>query len=135
MKPRLSMAAAATGVLLLASATGAFQDIRKGTANGVEYMTGGIGQEERQAMEELATGYTLKLVFALTSGNYLSGVRVTILKSTGEHALEAVTNGPWLYAKLPEGQYTLKAAHQGQEQTRSLEVGKGLRVATIHWAP
>jgi hypothetical protein len=122
-------------LFLLASASSAFVDIQKGKTNDVEYMTGGVGIGERQAMEEMAKGYNLKMVFAKVEGNYLADIPVAIMKPTGEKVLETVTNGPWLFAKLPPGQYTVKATYKGQERTRTMELGRAMKVAMFHWLP
>jgi hypothetical protein len=113
----------------------AFVDIQKGQTDDVEYMTGGVGIGERQAMEEMAKGYNLKVVFAKVQGNDLADIPVTIMKPTGEKVLETVANGPWLFAKLPPGQYTVKAIYNGQVRTRTLELGRAMRVAMFHWLP
>lgn len=122
-------------LFLMVGAAAAFVDITRGSTNDVEYMTGGIGMDERQAMEEMAKGYNLKVVFAMTAGNYLSNIPVTILKPTGEKALETISTGPWLFAKLPYGQYTVKAGHAGKERMRTLEIGREMQVAMFHWSP
>jgi hypothetical protein len=113
----------------------AFVDIQKGKTNDVEYMAGGVGIGERQAMEEMAKDYNLKVVFAKVQGNYLADIPVAIMKPTGEKVLETLANGPWLFAKLPYGEYTVKAKYNGVERTRTLMVGRELRVAMFHWLP
>lgn len=122
-------------LFLTASLSSAFVDIQKGQTDDVEYMTGGVGIGERQAMEEMAKGYNLKVVFAKVQGNYLADIPVTIMKPTGEKVLETVANGPWLFAKLPPGQYTVKAIYNGQVKTRTMELGRAMRVAMFHWLP
>jgi hypothetical protein len=126
---------AAFSLFLLESASSAFVDVHKGKANDVEYMTGGVGIDERQAMEEMAKGYNLKVVLAMIKGHYLADVPVTIMKPTGEKVLETVAAGPWLYAKLPHGQYTVKVSFDGKERTRTVDVGGDMKVAMFHWMP
>lgn len=121
--------------LFLESASGAFVEVHKGKANGVEYMTGGVGVGERQAMEEMAKGFNLKAVFAVVAGNYLADVSLRIMKPTGEMVLETVSTGPYFYARLPEGRYRFVAVHKGIERAHSLEIGRDLKTVMFHWAP
>ena len=132
---KLSMAVIAVFFLFsAASGPAAFVDIQKGKTDDVEFMTGGVGLGERQAMEEKARDYNLKLVFAIIQGNYLADIPVTIAKrGTGEKVLETVTNGPWLFAKLPHGWYVVKATHAGQEKSRTLHVGRDMSITMFHW--
>jgi len=44
------------------------------TSQGFPYAFGGVSSNEREAMEERAKDYNLKLVFAEKNGPYLSGV-------------------------------------------------------------
>ena len=118
-----------------ASGSAAFMDIQKGKTNDVEYMAGGVGIGERQAMEEMAKDYNLKVVFAKVQGNYLADIPVAIMKPTGEKVLETVASGPWLFAKLPHGEYTVKAKYNGVERSRTMMVGRELSVAMFHWLP
>lgn len=74
------------------------------------YMTGGVGEEEREAMEAIARreGFNLKLVLATREGTYLAGVPLRISSPDGTLRLEATAEGPWLYARLPAGEYRVE---------------------------
>lgn len=92
---------------------------------GIPYASGGVGEDERNALAAATAGYSLKLVFAEKgSGHYLSDVRVAIKGSKGKDILEAVSDGPWFLAKLPPGSYQVTAAFGEQRQTRSVIIGK-----------
>ncbi len=99
-----------------------------GKTDGVEYMTGGVGIDERQQMEETAKGYNVKAIFATTSGSYLSNITITITKTSGEKVLEAKSNGPWFFAKLPQGTYSIKALYNGTEKTANRGCGTGVEI-------
>ncbi len=101
--------------------------IREGTSHGVKYMTGGVGINERSAMDRMAKGYDLKLVFAEPSRPYLASVKVEIQDNRGEKLIETNSGGPWFFAKLPDGQYTVTATHAGKKEVRRLEVGQNLQ--------
>lgn len=113
--------------------TQAFADIQKMKSYGNEYITGGVGFDEREAMEAMAEEYNMKAVFALASGNFIADIAVTITKPTGEKVLETVSTGPWLYVKLPPGAYSVKALYKGTEKIRTINVGQTLKVFLFHW--
>lgn len=50
------------------------------TPQGFPYVFGGVSSNEREAMEERAKDYNLKLVFAEKNGPYLSGVTLSLSK-------------------------------------------------------
>jgi hypothetical protein len=102
---------------------------------GVRYLVGGIGSDERETIENLGMGYNVKFVFAETSGDYISDVRVVIEDVHGKRLAHVVTNGPWLYIKLPPGSYRVNATYAATPiEIQGLEVFEGKRlVRTLHW--
>jgi hypothetical protein len=99
-----------------------------------KYMSGGVGLEERNAMEaQAAKGYDLKLVFAITPGNYLSFVDVKINDQSGKPVISAQSNGPWFYADLPKGSYTVVADYEGNQKSQKVTVNGGLKQVVFHW--
>ena len=61
------------------------------------------------------------------SGEYLSAVRVNILDARRETVLTAESKGPWFFAQLAPGDYTVEASvpneaqRQPQRQTVHIE--------------
>ncbi len=102
---------------------------------GIRYLMGGIGSDERETIENLGTDYNVKFVFAEASGDYISDVRVVIDDLHGKRLAHVVTNGPWLYVKLPPGSYRVKATYAATPiEIQGLEVSEGKRlVRTLHW--
>jgi len=99
-----------------------------------KYMSGGVGVEERNAMEtQAAKGYDLKLVFAITPGNYLSFVDVKINDQSGKPVVNAQSNGPWFYADLPKGSYTVVADYDGQQKSQKVTVDGSMKQVVFHW--
>jgi hypothetical protein len=82
--------------------------------NGVPYVSGGFGVEERDQLGAIRNGYNLQLSFALQSGNYLGGANVEIRDSRGKTVFEGVSDGPLFFAKLPPGKYTIDATAVGK---------------------
>lgn len=98
-------------------------------------MTGGIGSSEREVMENWGANYDLKLIFAESSGHFLSDVKVVIQDRTRREMLSVLTNGPWLYVELSPGIYRVRATFEGvtQEITELRIAEQGRVVRFIHW--
>lgn len=78
------------------------------TANRVSYITGGIGDEELAEINAQESNFNARIVMIATNGEYMSEIAVRILSKDGELVrLEDV--GPYLYANLPDGSYTVEA--------------------------
>lgn len=107
--------------------------IKVGQIGPVQYVSGGVGIEEREAMKAFQKDYNLKLVFALRTGEYLSNVKVVIKDEEGRALLSADSNGPWFMARLPEGLYTLEVSFGDSKFTKQVSVGRGLRTILFHW--
>jgi hypothetical protein len=97
----------------------------------VRFMSGGVGGEERAVMDSRAKEYNLKLVFALTTREYLSDVKVVIQDSAGKTHLSATTDGPWMLVKLPETDCVIQASIGEKKVVEKRKVGKGLQ--TVHF--
>jgi hypothetical protein len=84
---------------------------------GIRYVSGGVGEGERAELEALSHQFNLRLLFAMQgSGEYLSAVRVNILDPRGETVLTAESKGPWFFAQLAPGDYTVEASIPGPAQ-------------------
>ena len=118
--------------ILPASAAGEDAIVRGKSQAEVPYMTGGVGLEERAAMEKEANTYTLWLEFDLSAGNYLSGVEVQIEDAKGAVVLDEKSSGPWLMASLPAGKYRVQAKARGKGIEAIVEVPAEKRV-TLTW--
>ena len=73
------------------------------TAQGFVYLSGGVGADERLALEERGKGFSVKLVFAATDGSYVADVKLEIADAKGSAVLSTTTTGPWFYIQLPPG--------------------------------
>ena len=81
----------------------------------IALMHGGVGLDDRATMEQARSRYNLRLTFATKgSGSYLSGTRVRIDDRQGATRVDTIASGPWLFVRLPAGEYTV-AATQGQQ--------------------
>lgn len=92
------------------------------TFKGITYLSGGIGIDERETLRRMGQDYDLKLGFAEKAGNYLSDVEVTIKDAGSTTVLEAVSQGPWFFVKLPAGKYTILATTMGKTRQHVAQV-------------
>ncbi|WP_411726992.1 carboxypeptidase-like regulatory domain-containing protein [Methyloglobulus sp.] len=107
-------------VLILLSILSSFQAVAESmikpqTQGEVTFVSGGVGSDERDAMQAIRSDYNLSLLFSLQStGEYLSDVKVSITDSSGNTFLETVSDGPMLFAKLKPGRYNVTVELNGQ---------------------
>jgi hypothetical protein len=70
-----------------------------------------------------ARQYPLTLEFAIKHtprAEYTANVHVTITDAQGQRLLDTRSDGPFLLAKLPAGQYTVMAERHGQTLARTV---------------
>lgn len=103
-------------------------------ADGVSYVSGGVGDEERDRILSIGKDFNLKLVLATRSGAYLSDVNIVIVDGRGQQRLDVKSDGPLFYAKLPAGRYKIKAAANGVLLQESVDVAaQGQRTVNLRW--
>lgn len=118
-----SLLAALLAALFFASPLASALEER--TAGNIRYLSGGIGQDEAQEMKNAAGRYSMAMTFTVSSGQYVSDVKVVVKKPNGQEVLSTVTEGPMLLVDLPPGPYTVEATLGSRTQTRKVTVGKG----------
>ncbi|MEW6706351.1 MAG: hypothetical protein AB1430_16010 [Pseudomonadota bacterium] len=105
--------------------------LRVQESGGVQFLNGGAGNEERNAMKALQTEFPLQIVFSSRDGAYGVAQQVRVLD--GGKQLVAVDNaGPMLMVKLPPGRYTVEADFAGATQRRTVHVDNAPK--TVHWS-
>ncbi|SFN04323.1 carboxypeptidase-like regulatory domain-containing protein [Nitrosomonas communis] len=91
----------------------------------VVFMTGGIGQDESHAILKEGKKWPLMVELAKAGTNqavYISNVQIVIRDASGSTALETISKGPYLLAKLPPGKYSLDATYEGNTLHRDLYI-------------
>ena len=85
--------------------------------NGITYITGGIGDEERVAIENSADQYNLHITNVNNEGAFTDNMNIAIydMKAT---KLAEFNAGPMIYAKLPAGKYVVAATNENGEVRR-----------------
>ena len=80
------------------------------TANGIEYLTGGVGIDGRAQLPPLVEDMSLQLVFAeKQTGAYLAQVEVRITDEQGKEVLAVGDSDPMVFADLEPGTYAITA--------------------------
>lgn len=132
MTNRLSNTFAVAG-LVFASSLGAqtyFQP-REHAQGAVSYVSGGVSEDEAQAMRAAAADYPLTLELAAPSGGprdeYVAGAKVDILDRQGNSVLNTTTEGPFLLVRLPAGTYKVDVAWNGAVKSKTVEIDGGKR--------
>jgi hypothetical protein len=93
-----------------------------------------VGKDEREQLEAAAKDYNLKLIFARSSGAFVADVQVTITDAAGSTVVDATSNGPLFFAKLPAGDYRIEATYAGIAKNSSATVpGNGQSVLDFRW--
>ena len=122
-----------TGILLtlylsvtsvMAQTTGLLPETKN--SNGLMYMTGGIGSEESEAMQELGKKWPLLIEFSQDHPQralWISDVQIKLSKKGSKTPLlEIITEGPILLIDLPAGEYTLDANFEGRPLKRNFKI-------------
>jgi hypothetical protein len=94
----------------------------------VTFITGGVTKDEAESFRAAMSRYALGLEFAKANGprgDFLANVDVSITDARGQPVLQTISDGPFLLADLPAGQYTVRAASEGQLKTQTVNVTPG----------
>lgn len=108
--------------------------IQRQSQNGIAYLSGGVGEDESQAIQQ-ATGYNLHMTFAVGPDNkYIPDVDVVIQKAEGQTVLTLNDAGPLVYVQLPAGKYTVVATRNGEVRRDTADISDGAtRNLIFHW--
>ena len=101
--------------------------------NNVEMVSGGVGDAEMDDITVAQKNYTLKLIFANSSGEYLADVSVVIKDKKGDTIVDTSSVGPVLLLKLKAGTYNVSASTDKETKTNKITVRKtGLTTQYFH---
>ncbi|MGY4492309.1 hypothetical protein [Pseudomonas sp. TE3610] len=102
--------------------------------NGINYVSGGIGQDESCAIQKMR-GYNLHITFSAGPENkYESGIKVAIQGAQGHEVLNVSDVGPILLAQLPAGKYVIVAQLDGREMRSTVDLSSGkMQALNVHW--
>lgn len=104
---------------------------------GVSYVSGGVGEGEREWLAVLAHDFNLELEMAQTNRAYVADVKIAITDMNGHQVLNAMSGGPIFYAQLPPGRYQISATTQdGRTVSKRIRLaGYAQRKVELRWSP
>jgi len=119
-----ALLAISPGIVLLSSTTGASAALEVVRNGPVPFVSGGVGEDERQEIGKRAPAYSLELLFAAkgSPNEYLADIKVEIKDKNGEVVLDAVSQGPFLLAKVSPGKYSISADNDGAVKRQTIQV-------------
>ena len=106
------------------------------TQGTVQYVTGGIGKDEADAMKQAEAQFPLTLEFATSAEKppafdatapFVADANVAIRDQQGRGVLSARSEGPLLLIRLPSGNYTIEAEWNGVRKQRTIALASGKR--------
>jgi hypothetical protein len=108
------------------NAQGALADslTAKKSAQGVNYITGGISEDEVIALKPYIKKFNLRLIFSEgTSGRSATPVNVNIYDLDSNLVFRLAGAQPQLLVDLPAGTYTVLASYNGEKLRHKFELG------------
>ncbi len=101
--------------------------------SGINFVSGGVGEEGRKAMSTVAPRYPIQLIFNVQGEPDVSGVKVTIKDLNGDKLIEAVSEGPYFFLSPVGGRYTFEAEYKGQKESKTKDA-VGRRYLVLEFA-
>lgn len=123
---------AITALAMSASFAYGYTTMQPMKAGNITYVTGGIGDEERYALQSVKNRYNLSIVSAANTGAYVGDTRVTISDTAGQELVDTHA-GPLFYANLPPGKYVVEGQSEGQMRTQNITIAEN-KPAHIHFS-
>lgn len=95
----------------------------------ISYVTGGIGEEESDALRATQGSYNLRIMNADKAGHFSGDTRIVISDLQHNPLLDA-TSAPLFYANLPKGRYIVEGfiGEQSKKQIITIASGKTAHV-------
>ena len=94
-------------------------------SHGISYISGGVGEEESQAILAEAKQWPLLLELSQLEngrGVWIFGAKIKILNTNNQLAFDAQADGPYILINLPVGQYQIEATYQGVMQRKAINI-------------
>jgi hypothetical protein len=133
MKPSRKLAATIVSALLCAS--GANAAVSGIAADGVVFMSGGIGETEREEMLARESEFDLTIWTALKgSCAFVVPERLWITDAKGRAVFEMAPEGPITYLHLGPGRYTVTVTYEGVIASQAVTIpAVGRRNVFFYW--
>ena len=102
--------------------------------NGISYVSGGVGDDQQNALKSTGDRFNLKVTLATRGGKYLGGADIRIIDGQGEEILATRSDGPLFLAKLPPGNYTVHANAEGKSLSQKVDLSaKSQQQVVMSW--
>ncbi|WP_096672415.1 hypothetical protein [Polynucleobacter meluiroseus] len=95
------------------------------SANGISYITGGVGEGEAKAILAEQKQWPLLLEFSQLEngkGVWIFGAMIRITDAKQQFVFDAQADGPYMLINLSPGEYALNASYQGVSQKRTISI-------------
>lgn len=103
-------------------AAAASANSRSSAQESYSWVSGGVGDEARAALQQDAASYNVQVTFSERHGAYIAGVPFTISRVDGSakqrEAHAGTADGPLLNLRLPPGTYLIRARIDGVWQSQ-----------------
>ena len=124
-QPRILALVMAVSAVGIAAAQAPLPPVK--TSGAIQYLSGGIGSDESQAIDAIASQWPLTLEFAVNANpkpTFAADVAVTI-RNGADTVFQTTATGPFLLVKLPPGNYKVDAVFKGQTVSHPVTVTAG----------
>ena len=125
MKNRTSFLSSLVACMLLLTSHCVLADTIsvKKSEQGVSYITGGISEDEVEAIRPFISQFNLRVIFSEgSSGRSITDVNVNIYDTKGKLVFSAADAQPQLLVALPAGTYTIQANYNGDKQSHKFSI-------------
>ncbi len=110
---------------LFASVACAVEEVPEVQQQGnIPYVSGGIGEDESDALQAVQHDYNLRVMNADKLGHFSGDVRI-VVSDLKHNVLLDSASGPLFYANLPKGRYVVEGFSGEQSRKQTIVVGKG----------
>lgn len=123
MKSLVKYFLAVVGVMFFSTGFAQIPDTQY--SQGISYISGGVGEEESQAIVAEAKQWPLLLELSQLEGGrgvWIFGAKVKILNAQSKMIFDAQADGPYMLINLPVGEYVIEASYQGVTQKKGVSV-------------
>ena len=107
------------------------------TRGRIQYVSGGLGKAEADSFKLARSRFPLALDFVQTAAQpdeSIADVDVNVIDHSGKSVLTVRTDGPYLLARLPDGEYTVTATYFGHTLEKTVRVvGNASARAVFVW--
>jgi hypothetical protein len=89
----------------------------------IHFITGGVGDEEIDQLGSVESQFNFHLLITASQGEYISGATLRLRDASGADVLATDNAGPYFYARLKPGNYSLDViTAKGMKQTVPVNV-------------